>query len=128
MWATRMVRKRRQREKSLLLLQIEPSFSCLPACSQVTIVTALSGSLGLRVLLPAIQVRNLNRLLRAANEIWFSKELNAAYGVGFSKFEMRPIESFSTWGGIRFERRRQTFCLYCWSCTHTKFGSPFKLR
>ena len=62
-------------------------------------MTALSGSLGLRVLLPAIQVHNLNRLLRAANEIWFSKELNAAYGVGFSKFELRPIESFSTWGG-----------------------------
>ena len=32
-------------------------------------------------LLLAIQFKNLNGFLRAANEIWFSKELNSAYEV-----------------------------------------------
>ena len=31
-------------------------------------------------LLPAIQVRNLNGLLRGANEIWFFQRINSAYG------------------------------------------------
>jgi hypothetical protein len=32
--------------------------------------------------------------IRAANEIWFSKELIRS--MGFSKFELQPLESFST--------------------------------
>ena len=84
-------------------------------------------------LLPGIQVQTLNALLRVANEIWFSKELNLAYGVSLNLNCGNRIIQYIGRGGKVFglnegeEGMRETLRLDRWSCTHTKLGAPFKL-
>jgi hypothetical protein len=43
--------------------------------------------------------------IRAANEIWLFKELIRT--MGFSKFELRPVQSFCTLMVIRMEQTRR---------------------
>ena len=88
-------------------------------------------SIAIKTLLPAIQVQTQNGFLRAANEIWFSKELNSAYGIsqnlncGQWKHTVHMDEVFGLNEGD--EATRETLRFDRWNCTNTKFGTSFKI-